>query len=174
MCICMFWVHAMGVWIQRTINIQARRMLHSSSPILRDAGVLATILDHDVAYVNMTNYIAMHGDVLSDHKSETAKRDGFGWEHKKHINICLVAIFAMVARGVCAMCECLLAWCSTIVFLFSSCRCIFKRTTQPNIHERTHTHTPLHTHQLGTLQKCSLTQIPFDCRLHFVFVVFLR
>lgn len=53
-------------------------MLHSSSPILRDAGVLATILDHDVAYVNMTNYIAMHGDVLSDHKSEMAKRDGFG------------------------------------------------------------------------------------------------
>jgi len=54
-------------------------MLHSSRPILGDAGVLAAILDHDVAYVNMTNYIAMHGDVLSDHKSAMAKKEGCFW-----------------------------------------------------------------------------------------------
>lgn len=47
-------------------------MLHSTRTILGYAGVFTAILDHDMAYVNMTNYISMHGDVLSDHKS--AKR----------------------------------------------------------------------------------------------------
>lgn len=44
-------------------------MLHTTRTILPNAGILAAILDHDMAYVNMTNYISVHRDVLSDHKS---------------------------------------------------------------------------------------------------------
>lgn len=44
-------------------------MLHTTRTILANAGIFAAILDHDMAYVNMTNYISMHRDVLSDHKS---------------------------------------------------------------------------------------------------------
>lgn len=65
-----------------TINIQAGRMLHTTRTILSDAGILAAILDHDMAYVNMTNYISVHRDVLSDHKS-VKRRGRISREEKK-------------------------------------------------------------------------------------------
>jgi len=68
--------------VAHTINIQAGRMLYTTRTILGYAGILSAILDHDMAYVNMTNYISMHGDVLSDHKS--VEKMG---EEKTYINI---------------------------------------------------------------------------------------
>jgi len=59
-------------------------MLHTTRTILGNAGILSAILDHDMAYVNMTNYISMHGDVLSDHKSVEKYREQ---NKKTNINI---------------------------------------------------------------------------------------
>lgn len=52
----------------RTIDVEACRMRHFSGSVLGDARVLATILHHDVRDIDMTNDVAVHCHVLSNHK----------------------------------------------------------------------------------------------------------
>lgn len=44
-------------------------MLHLPRTVLRDAGILAAIFHHNMAYVDVTNYISVDSDVLPNHKS---------------------------------------------------------------------------------------------------------
>lgn len=44
-------------------------MLHLPRTVLRVAGIFATIFYHDMANVDVTNYISMDSDVLPNHKS---------------------------------------------------------------------------------------------------------
>lgn len=65
-------------------------MLNLSRPILRNARILAAILHHDMANVDVTNYIAMDSDVLSDHKSVLAayeRANKYGREEKMRASV---------------------------------------------------------------------------------------
>lgn len=52
----------------RTVDVEACRMRHFSGSVLGDARVLAAVLHHDVRDIDVTNDVAVHRHVLSNHE----------------------------------------------------------------------------------------------------------
>lgn len=64
------------IWIQSkplTIDVQSCRMGRFSSSVLRYARILASILDHDVAYVHVSYHIPVHRYVVANHEPENKR-----------------------------------------------------------------------------------------------------
>lgn len=61
----------------RTVNVQSRCVRQLSRAILGGAGILATVLHHDVAYVDVRYDVAVHRHVLADDESCATQSTNF-------------------------------------------------------------------------------------------------